>query len=90
MSKSYLSEPKRFTRNQKISAEVQFQRNLDDFHRWVESDISSYEHERLTAEKVIDKIQDTLERYRKEQDLLLDEILEETKKTDKHARKSAD
>lgn len=90
MSKSYLSEPERFCRNEKISSELQFQRNLYDFHRWVKSDISSYEHRCLTAEKVINKIQDTLERYAKEQDLLLEEMLGQTKKTDKQARKSAD
>lgn len=75
MRKSYLSEPERFARNPKLSAESQFQRNLDDFHRWVKSDVNSYEHKCLTAEKVINKIQDTLERYSKEQDILLEEIL---------------
>ena len=75
MSKSYLNEPERFTRNLKLSAESQFQRNLDDFHRWVESDVSAFEHKCLTAEKVINKIQGTLERYTKEQDILLEEML---------------
>lgn len=81
MSKSYLSEPERFTRNPKLSAESQFQRNLDDFHRWVKHDISSYEYKTLTAELVVKKIQETLERYEKEQDVLLDEMLKETKKS---------
>lgn len=75
MSKSYLNEPERFTRNPKLSAESQFQRNLDDFHRWVKSDVSAFENKCLTAEKVINKIQGTLERYAKEQDILLEEML---------------
>ncbi len=81
MSKSYLSEPSRFTRNPKLSAESQYQRNLDDFHRWVNHDVNSYNHKCLTAELAINKIKETLEIYQKEQDGLLDEILKETKKS---------
>lgn len=80
MSKSYLSEPKRFTRNSKLTAEKQYQRNLDDFHRWVKHDINAFNHKCLTAELVINKIKDTIERYQREQDVLIDEMLKETKK----------
>ncbi len=75
MNKSYLNEPGKFTRNKKLSVESQFQKNLDDFHSWVKTDVSSYELGCLTAEKAINKIQDTLERYAKEQDILLEEML---------------
>lgn len=79
MSKSYLSEPERFIRNPKISAEIQFQRNLDDFQRWVKHDIKSFEHKCLTAELVIRNIQESIKIYDKEQEALLNEILD-TKK----------
>lgn len=76
MSKSYLSEPERFTRNPKLSAETQFQRNLDDFQRLVKSDVKAFEHKCLTAELVIKNIQESIKLYDKEQEALLNEILD--------------
>ena len=70
---------KKFIKSDRLNIEEQYQKNLDDFHRLIETHVDSHDLDCITPEKTIEKIKDTLEQYEKAQEELIQEAIRKIK-----------
>lgn len=66
---------KKFIKSDRLNIEEQYQKNLDDLHRLIKTDVKSFDIDCITPEKTMEKIKDTLEQYEKAQEELIQEAI---------------